>query len=284
MIKAVIVDDELNCVEMLEWLLKTYCPMVTVVAMCTSGEKGIEAINKHRPDVVFLDIEMPKMNGFDMLEKFDQLYFDVVFTTAYNKFAIKAFRYSALNYLLKPVDPEDLQSTIKKLEEKKSAVGKEQLNLLLENMKNLSNPVQRIALSTGDGLIFVNTSEIMYCQAESNYTNVVLTNKNKILVAKTLKDIDETLSGKDFFRVHNSYLININQIKKFVRGDGGYILMNDDTQITIARSKREEFFEMFSKCFPCFLDLRSMKLSISKTISPLLLRSGGIVIGKTFNL
>jgi len=247
MIRAVIIDDELNCVEMLEWLLKTYCPMVTVVAMCTSGEKGIEAINKHRPDVVFLDIEMPKMNGFDMLEKFDQLFFDVVFTTAYNKFAIKAFRYSALNYLLKPVDPEDLQSTIKKLEEKKSSVGKDQLILLLENMKNLSNPVQRIALSTGDGLIFVNTSDIMYCQAESNYTNVVLTNKNKILVAKTLKDIDETLAGKDFFRVHNSYLININQIKKFVRGDGGYILMNDDTQITIARSKREEFFEMFSK-------------------------------------
>lgn len=247
MIKAVIVDDEMNCVEMLEWLIKTYCPVVTVVAMCTSGEEGIQAINKHHPDVVFLDIEMPRMNGFDMLEKFDNLFFDVVFTTAYNKFAIKAFRYSALNYLLKPVDPEDLQSTIKKLEERKTAVGKDQLNLLLENMKNFSNPIQRIALSTGDGLIFVNTSEIMYCQAESNYTNVVLTNKNKILVAKTLKDIDETLSGKDFFRVHNSFLININQIKKFVRGDGGYILMNDDSHITIARSKREEFFEMFSK-------------------------------------
>ena len=247
MIKAVIVDDEMNCVEMLEWLIKTYCPMVTVVAMCTSGDQGIAAINKHRPDVVFLDIEMPRMNGFDMLEKFDNLFFDVVFTTAYNKFAIKAFRYSALNYLLKPVDPEDLQSTIKKLEDRKTSVGKDQLNLLLENMKNFSNPIQRIALSTGDGLIFVNTSEIMYCQAESNYTNVVLTNKNKILVAKTLKDIDETLSGKDFFRVHNSFLININQIKKFVRGDGGYILMNDDTHITIARSKREEFFEMFSK-------------------------------------
>jgi len=247
MIKAVIVDDELNCVEMLEWLLKTYCPIVHISAMCTSGEQGIEAINKHKPDVVFLDIEMPKMNGFDMLEKFDELFFDVVFTTAYNKFAIKAFRYSALNYLLKPVDPDDLQSTVKKIEQKKSAVAKDQLNLLLENMKNLTSPVQRIALSTGDGLIFVNTADIMYCQAESNYTNVVLTNKNKVLVAKTLKDIDETLSGKDFFRVHNSFLININQIKKFVRGDGGYILMNDDTQITIARSKREEFFEMFSK-------------------------------------
>jgi two-component system LytT family response regulator len=149
--------------------------------------------------------------------------------------------------LLKPVDPDDLQTTIKRLEEKKSALEKEQLRLLLENMKNLNPTAQRIALSTGDGLIFVNTADIMYCQAESNYTNVVMSNRNKVLVAKTLKDIDETLSGKDFFRVHNSYLINMNQIKKFVRGDGGYILMNDDTQITIARSKKEEFFEMFSK-------------------------------------
>lgn len=247
MIKAVIIDDEQNCVEMLEWLLKTYCPMVQIAAMCNSGEQGIEAIMKHRPDVVFLDIEMPRMNGFDMLEKFEHLFFDVVFTTAYNKFAIKAFRYSALNYLLKPVDPDDLQSTIKKLEEKRSAIEKDQLRLLLDNMKNLSPTTQRIALSTGDGLIFVNTTDIMYCQAESNYTNVVMSNRNKVLVAKTLKDIDETLSGKDFFRIHNSFLINMNHIKKFVRGDGGYILMNDDTQITIARSKREEFFEMFSK-------------------------------------
>ncbi|MBL7913496.1 MAG: response regulator transcription factor [Bacteroidia bacterium] len=247
MIKAVIIDDEQNCVEMLEWLLKTYCPMVQIAAMCNSGEQGIEAIMKHRPDVVFLDIEMPRMNGFDMLEKFEHLFFDVVFTTAYNKFAIKAFRYSALNYLLKPVDPDDLQSTIKKLEEKRSAIEKDQLRLLLDNMKNLSPTTQRIALSTGDGLIFVNTADIMYCQAESNYTNVVMSNRNKVLVAKTLKDIDETLSGKDFFRIHNSFLINMNHIKKFVRGDGGYILMNDDTQITIARSKREEFFEMFSK-------------------------------------
>jgi two-component system, LytTR family, response regulator len=247
MIKAVIVDDEQNCVEMLEWLLKTYCPVVSVAAMCTSGEEGIKAIQKHKPDVVFLDIEMPKMNGFDMLEAIGDITFEVVFTTAYNKFAIKAFRYSALNYLLKPIDPDDLQLTVKRIEEKKSFPGKQQLELLLQNMREANPKVNRVALSTGDGLIFVNTNEIMYCQAESNYTNVVLTNNLKILVAKTLKDIDETLSGKDFFRIHNSFLININEIRKFVRGEGGYIVMNDGTQITIARSKREEFFDLFSK-------------------------------------
>lgn len=247
MVHCIIIDDEVNCIEMLEWLLKTYCPDVAIDALCDSGEKGIEAINKFKPDVVFLDIEMPRMNGFDMLEKFDKLFFDVVFTTAYNKFAIKAFNYSALNYLLKPVDPEDLQKTIKRIDEKKSSTSKEQLNILLQNIKNISQPVQRIALSTSDGLIFVETKDIMYCQAESNYTNVKLTNGKKILVAKTLKDIDETLSGKDFFRLHNSYLININQIKKFVRGDGGYVVMNDDTEITISRSRRDEFFDMFAK-------------------------------------
>jgi two-component system, LytTR family, response regulator len=246
MIKAVIIDDEINCIEMLEWLLKTYCPEVTICAQCDSGEKGIAAINKHQPDIVFLDIEMPKMNGFEMLEKFDKLFFDVVFTTAYDKFAIKAFKYSALNYLLKPVDPDDLKATIEKVKAKKSVPSQEQIELLFKNLKNLQS-VERVALSTGDGLIFVQTKDIMYCQAESNYTNVVMHDKKKILVAKTLKDIDETLSGKDFFRVHNSFLININHIKKFVRGDGGYILMPDDTQITISRNKREEFFDMFSK-------------------------------------
>jgi two-component system LytT family response regulator len=246
MIKAVIIDDELNCIEMLQWLLETYCPEVTISAQCDSAEKGIAAINRHQPDVVFLDIEMPKMNGFEMLEKFDKLFFDVVFTTAYDKFAIKAFKYSALNYLLKPVDPDDLKATIEKVNAKKSAPSQEQIELLFQNLKNLQ-AVERVALSTGDGLIFVQTKDIIYCQAESNYTNVVMQDKKKILVAKTLKDIDETLSGRDFFRVHNSFLININHIKKFVRGDGGYILMPDDTQITISRNKREEFFDMFSK-------------------------------------
>lgn len=247
MIHAIIIDDESNCIEMLEWLIKTYCPSVIIDAMCDSGEKGIEAIKKHDPDVVFLDIEMPKMNGFDMLEHFDKLSFDVVFTTAYNKFAIKAFRYSALNYLLKPIDPEDLQFTINKIETKRELPSRDQLTLLLQNMKAMKQTMQRIALTTNEGMLFVETKNIMYCQAESNYTNIQLTDGKKVLISKTLKEIDETLSGQDFFRVHNSYLINIGQIKKFVRGDGGYVLMNDGTQITISRSRRDEFFEMFSK-------------------------------------
>lgn len=248
MIRCVLIDDEKNALEMMEWLLKTYCPEVEIAAMCNSSELGIDAIHKHKPDIVFLDIEMPNMNGFDMLEKFDKLFFDVVFCTAYDQFAIKAFKYSALNYLLKPVDPGELKDTIRRIEEKKSTPSKEQFDLLLQTMKQSSKSTpQRIALTTGDGLLFVPTSEIIYCEAESNYTNVVLANGKKILVSKVLKDVDEVLSGPDFYRVHSSFLININHIKKLVRGDGGYIIMDNDATVSISRTKRQEFMELFEK-------------------------------------
>jgi len=248
MIRCILIDDEKNALEMMEWLLKTYCPDVEIVAMCNSSELGVEAIRQHRPDLVFLDIEMPKMNGFDMLEKFDKLFFEVVFCTAYDQFAIKAFKYSALNYLLKPVDPDDLKATISRINEKKSAPSREQFELLLQNMKQREKSTpQRIALTTGDGLIFVPTADIIYCEAESNYTNVVLTGGKKILVSKVLKEIDEVLSGPDFYRVHSSFLININRIKKLVRGDGGYIVMDNDATVSISRSKRQEFMELFEK-------------------------------------
>lgn len=248
MIKCVLVDDENNALEMMEWLLKTYCPEAEICAMCNSAAQGMEAIEKYRPDVVFLDIEMPKMNGFDMLERLDKLSFDVVFCTAYDQFAIKAFRYSALNYLLKPIDPDDLKETIKRLQQKKATPSREQIELLFQHIHQPAKPaVQRIALTTGDGMIFVSTADIVYCQAESNYTSVVMNNGRKILVSKVLKDIDETLAGSDFYRIHNSYLININQIQKYVRGDGGYVIMNDGASISISRSRRQEFMELFSK-------------------------------------
>lgn len=248
MIKCVLVDDERNALEMMEWLLKTYCPEVEVVAMCNSAELGIEAINRYKPDVVFLDIEMPKMNGFDMLEQFDKLFFNVVFCTAYDQFAIKAFKYSALNYLLKPVDPEDLKATVSRIAEKKSVPTREQFELLLQNMQQpVKTTPPRIALTTNDGLIFVPTADIIYCEAESNYTNVVLTGGKKILISKVLKEIDEALSGPDFYRVHSSFLININHIKKFVRGDGGYIVMDNDATVSISRNRKQEFMELFSR-------------------------------------
>jgi two-component system LytT family response regulator len=248
MIKCILIDDERNALEMMEWLIKTYCPQVEIAAMCNSAQQGIEAIRQHQPDVVFLDIEMPRMNGFDMLEQFDKIFFDVVFCTAYDQFAIKAFKYSALNYLLKPVDPEDLKATITRIEEKKSLPTHEQLQLLMQHIHQpVKSTPQRIALTTSDGMIFVPTSDIIFCEAESNYTTVVLSSGKKVVVSKVLKDIDEALSGPDFCRVHSSYLINVNRIKKYVRGDGGYLIMDDDTNISISRNRRQEFMELFSK-------------------------------------
>src|SRR5215510_15892098 len=155
MIRCVLIDDESNSLEMMEWLLKTYCPQVKIEAMCNAADEGIEAINKYKPDVVFLDIEMPHMNGFDMLEQFDKLFFDIVFCTAYDQFAIRAFKYSALNYLLKPVDPEDLKETIRRIEERRNVPMKEQMELLMQSIRDAGKQtLARIALTTNDGLLF----------------------------------------------------------------------------------------------------------------------------------
>jgi two-component system LytT family response regulator len=248
MIKAILVDDEKNALEMMEWLLRTYAPDVEILASCQSAREGLDAIAAAEPDVLFLDIEMPRMNGFEMLEQLDKPRFEIVFCTAYDKFAIRAFRFAALDYLLKPIDPEDLQATLQRIREKKPMPSAEQFSLLLQEVRSQQKPAHtRIALTTADGLLFVPTADILYCVAESNYTQVVLGSGRKILVSRTLGDIDDTLSGDAFFRVHSSYLINIDHIRKFVRADGGYLIMEDDAQIPLARSRRQEFMERFPR-------------------------------------
>ncbi|CAN5500429.1 LytTR family DNA-binding domain-containing protein [soil metagenome] len=244
---CIIIDDEKQCITSLELTIQMHCPDLIIDKTCESAEQGIVAIQEFKPDLVFLDIEMPKMNGFEMLEKLGKIHFNVIFTTAYNQFAIKAFRYSALDYLLKPIDPDDLKDTIKRYQSSNNTPYKEQFELLLQNIRLQHSKPQRVALSTGDGLIFVNTDEIMYCQSESNYTYVHLTNGERMLLARSLKEFEDTLSGNDFHRIHNSFVVNLNQIKKFVRSDGGYVIMNNGTQITIARARREEFFALFDK-------------------------------------
>lgn len=246
-IKAILIDDETNALEVMEWLLKTYCPEVDIIGQFQDGELALQHLPALQPDVVFLDVEMPKLNGFEFLEKVKVRNFDVVFTTAYDKFAVRAFKYAALNYLLKPVDPDELIQTIKRISEDKKSVRQEQMELLFQNLINKDIQPERIALSTTDGVIFAYTKEIVYCKAESNYTTIILENGKKILVAKTLKEIDETLAGKDFFRVHKSFLVNVQHITRFVRGEGGYIVMPDGTQITVARERKDDFMQLFTK-------------------------------------
>jgi two-component system LytT family response regulator len=247
MITCIIIDDETKCVHTLELMVKRYCPELQLMASCDSAESGLEAIREHKPQVVFLDIEMPKMNGFDMLDKVGKIDFHVVFTTAYSQFAIKAFQYSALNYLLKPIDPDDLVDTVKRIQGMQRPPQQEQIDILLETLRRPEPKLQRIALSTHDGLLFVQTADIMYCQSENNYTWVYLTKGGKHLLAKTLKEFEETLPPQEFYRIHNSYLVNLNEIQRFIRDDGGYVIMNNGTQITIARARREQFFSLFDK-------------------------------------
>lgn len=245
--KAILVDDEKNALEMLEWMLRKNCPEVEILAMCNSPLEGVEKIKSLKPDLIFLDIEMPQLNGFDLLDRLGKHESDVIFTTAYNQFAIKAFKICALDYLLKPIDPDDLKSAVQKAMNKKNKVSAEQLELLMSYIKPEKPKSKRVALTASDHLIFVETDKIIYCESDSNYTIFFLTTGEKVMVSKTLKDVEEILEGSDFFRVHASYLINMKHVSKFTRGDGGYVVMSNNQHITVSRKKKEEFFEMFSK-------------------------------------
>jgi two-component system LytT family response regulator len=245
--KAILIDDEKNALEILEWIIKKNCPDVEIIAMCDSPLDGLEKIRSTRPDLIFLDIEMPQLNGFDLLDRLGKHESDVIFTTAYNQFAIKAFKACALDYLLKPIDPEDLKAAVQKAKDKKSKVSVEQLDILLSYMKPEKPKSKRIALTTTDHLIFIETEKIVYCESDSNYTIVFLSTGEKVIVSKTLKDVEEILEGSDFFRIHASYLINMKHVTKFTRGDGGYVVMSNNQHITVSRKKKDEFFEMFSK-------------------------------------
>ena len=243
MVKAIIVDDEKFCIEVLEELLAAHCPEIEVVSSCQSSEDGMVSIRNHQPEIVFLDIEMPRMNGFDMLKKLLPFHFDVIFTTAYDNYAIRAFKYSALDYLLKPIDSDDLKAAVEKYMHPKTQRNySAQIDLLVENIRQL-NPslIHRIAIPTVEGLIMLPIKDIIYCEANSSYTIIHLVKKEKIVSAKTLKEYEEILEAHNFFRVHNSHLINLNYVEKYVKGDGGYVIMSDESTIGVSRGRKESF-------------------------------------------
>ena len=248
MIKTVIIDDERIWLETLSDQLKKYCPSVTVSATCSSAAEGIEAIHHHRPDVVFTDVEMPQMSGFDMLDQFTDINFDVIFITAFEQYAVKAFKCSALDYLLKPIDPDELIPAIGKVEQKKlRRASSDQVELFFSILKSKMSRVKKIALPSAEGVVFVAPEKIIRCESESNYTLFILEGNQKILVAKTLKEADDVLQDFGFVRIHHSHLINPEYIDKYFRGDGGYILMKDGSHLTVSRTYKDQFNELFSK-------------------------------------
>jgi len=248
MIKAVIIDDEKNALDVLDMQLNQFCKDVQIVAKCDSAEKGITAIKKNNPDLVFLDIEMPHKNGFDVLKETSQFNYDVIFTTAYDQFAIKAFKYSALDYLLKPIDIVELQQAVEKAKNKKGNINlDEKIKTLFSQLQPSAIRTSKIALPVGDGMQFMDPDEIIRCESDSNYTHIFLVNGKKITMAKTLKEVEENIEGSPFYRIHQSHLVNMNHIGKLMKGDGAYVIMKDGTQLAISRNKKEAFMETFRK-------------------------------------
>lgn len=247
MIKAIIIDDEKNALEVLEMQLSQFCNEVSILASCNSGKEGIKAIKEYQPDLVFLDIEMPHVNGFDVLNQTKNFHYKVIFTTAYDQFAIKAFKFSAIDYLLKPIDIIDLQNAIEKVKKDSSFYNiDDKIKLLLEQYQTTKNK-QKVALPIGNMLEFFDVDEIIRIESDSNYAHIFLANQKKITLSKTLKEVEENIKGEPFFRVHQSHLINTNQIVKAVKGENAYVVMKDGTTISISRNRKDDFFELFRR-------------------------------------
>lgn len=238
MIKAVIVDDEPYSCEVLGMLLQKYCPEVSVEAICYSPEVAFRVLSSANVQLLFLDVEMPHLNGFQLLEKLPRINFEIIFTTSYDQYAIKAFRCSALDYLLKPVDREELQSAVKKALARLQSPMPQQFEILLQKI-NSSGTVSRIALPTMEGLQLVPMESIICCLSSSNYTIFHLKDKQKLTVSRTLKEIEEMLEDHHFLRVHHSHLVNVNEIRKYIRGEGGQLVMSDGSTVDVSRSKKE---------------------------------------------
>lgn len=244
MIKAILIDDDKNLREGMKGLLSRVAPNIAIIGEAESVETGVTAMIHLQPQVVFLDIQLIDGTGFDILERVAEtnkaINSNIVFITAHEEYAIKAFRFSALDFLLKPVDPEELKKVITKIEgvvEKKNDFS--HIDLLLENIRKNVDNFKRIALSTAEGIHLFDISDIIRCEGADNYTKFYIQNSKPILISKTLKEYEELLSGNNFERIHQSHLINLNYLKSYIKRDGGYVIMKDGSSLPISQRKRD---------------------------------------------
>lgn len=243
MIKTIIVDDEPKGRLALQEKIKAYCPTVEIVGQAGNGLEAITLIDNLKPELLFLDIEMPQMNGFEMLGALKEKNFYIIFTTAYDQYAIKAIKYAAFDYLLKPIDIEELKTAVSKIEATSQNQLKAQLKLLQENLSMPVKKPQKLAIPGLEGILFVDICNITHLEANSNYTNIYMTDKTKIIASKTLKEFSELLPGDVFFRTHHSHIINLNFIKRYIKGDGGQVELEDGTCVEISRRNKDEFIK-----------------------------------------
>ena len=245
MLKTYLIDDEPNCTEVLQVLLGKYCPEVEVTGTFNDPEQALETIRRERPQLVFLDIEMPMLNGFELLLRCEPLDFKVVFTTAYDQYAVKAFKFNALDYLLKPIDKDELILAVKKA--KQAAIPSPIQLEAVQYLKNHPMP-ERIALPVGNELLLVEVSDIQYFESEGSYVSVFLKGQNKpVVLSKSLREFEELLNNPAFFRAHNYYLVQLRFIKKIIRSDGGEIVMANGRSLPVARAKKAEMMGLIAK-------------------------------------
>ena len=245
-LRAILIDDELNSLQNLQNKLEKYCPTVKVLAAFEKPEEALLYVRQYKPDLIFLDIEMPRMNGFRFVEELGDFEGEIIFITAYNHFAIDAMRISAFDYLVKPVSIGDLQNAIARLQQQRGRNTKERLNVLKQSIEEHKSQDSKIAVPTNEGLEFIVIKTIIRIESSSNYSRLYLNNKHTVLVTKLLKDFEELLTPYRFFRVHNSHLINLNYISKYIRGDGGQVVMENGDVVDVSRRKKEQFLGLLA--------------------------------------
>ncbi|HVI44712.1 MAG TPA: LytTR family DNA-binding domain-containing protein [Chitinophaga sp.] len=246
-IRAIIVDDEQHCIDALQTMLQKKCPGVEVVGTAQSVREAKDKVDELHPDLVFLDVEMPHQNGFELLKQYDRVFFEVIFTTAYEQYALKAIKFNALDYLLKPFSVKELQDALEKCRERhqlrKHDMSVSPMDVFLQNMRTLQQTHRKIALPTINGLVFMPIQNIVRCESTGNYTRIFFTDKKNLMVSRPLKEFEELLTDADFFRVHNSHLINLQQMQSYIQGEGGFALMSDGAQVEVSRRRKADFLK-----------------------------------------
>jgi len=248
MVKAIIVEDEIKGLNNLKNLLAKYCDEIQIIGEAGSIEQGLSLLQDPNtsPDVAFLDINLPDGLVFQMLNRLEKINFDIIFVTAFEKFAIKACQYSSIGYIIKPIDPDDLKNAVNRINPGKTNKINQRLELFNQHYNN-PNAFEKMSISALDGIYFLNIKDIVRCEAEDNYTHIHLKSGDKITASKTIKSYEELLSGVNFYRVHKSHLINLNYMRKFVKGDGGYLVMDDNKKIEVSRRRRPAFMEQMRR-------------------------------------
>ena len=249
-LSCIIMDDESRNAQLLKKLMAVYCPQVQVLATETNAAKGLSLIKELQPQLLFLDIEMPHINGFEMLKQLEPINFEVIFVTAYSHYAVEAFEHHAIGYLTKPINTEKLVAAVNAAAERieQKAFSKNLFSLIESSAKPALAPAQKIPLSTTNGLIFVKQAEIMYCESNGNYTSFFLVNESKpILVSRQLGEYEKLLPGSDFTRIHDKYIINLSFIKEYIKGSGGDVVLENGKELPVASRRKEDFLARFEK-------------------------------------